>query len=146
MVRGAWRATVHGAPKSRIQLSDWHFSLFPDPGAWPVRNQATQQQVSGTLIACITVWTTMAFHGKNSLPQNPCLVPERLGTDALNHTTDLYLRAGGGGSMQSQLLAPVLNYVPRQDTSLGQWAWLRLSKQHWQLPPWGFFWSLCMPD
>lgn len=39
-----------------------------------------------------------------------------MGTNALNHTTDLYLRAGGGVSMQSQLLAPVLNYIPRHES------------------------------
>ena len=27
MDRGAWQATVHGVTKSRVQLSDFHFSL-----------------------------------------------------------------------------------------------------------------------
>ena len=28
MVRGAWRATVHGVAKKRIRLSDFHFSFI----------------------------------------------------------------------------------------------------------------------
>ena len=78
------------------------------PNSRPVRNQAPQQEVSLNVKPLNHPETAPLPHRpplpgpwKNCLPQNPSLVPKRLGTDALEHLAGHHISADSGGESLS---------------------------------------------
>ena len=65
----------------------------PNPGPWPVRNRAAQQEVSkwsfifgSPSLTLLPEPSPKPWLWKNRLPRNRSLVPKRLGTAAFMHT------------------------------------------------------------